>query len=191
MKTTLNHFRPTLVFLALFSLLFGGVYPALCTTIIQELFPAQAQGSLIEKDGKVIGSELIGQNFSDPKYFWGRLSATTPPYNAVSSSGSNLAPENPTLLNAVKARLEALKVTDPKNQAPVPVDLVTASGSGLDPHISPAAAEYQIPRVARARHMDEERMRALVLKYTEERQWGVLGEPRVNVLALNRALDGK
>ena len=159
-------------------------------------FPHQANGSLILKDGKAVGSELIGQSFDDPKYFWGRLSATgTFPYNAfnaenlTASSGSNYGPLNPALLEAVKARIAALKAADPGNTAPIPVDLVTASGSGLDPNISVAAALYQVPRVARARGLSEEAVRALVNQYTVGRQFGILGEPRVNVLELNLALD--
>ncbi len=185
--------RPTIVFLLLLSLLFGGLYPALITPLIEVLFPAQAQGSLIiGKDGKPLGSELIGQNFSDPKYFWGRLSATSPyAYNASSSSGSNFGSNNPALLDAAKARIAALKAAGPSNAALIPVDLVTASGSGLDPHISVAAAEYQIGRVAKTRGLSEEKLREQVENYTEGRQFGVLGEPRVNVLKLNLALDGK
>jgi len=161
------------------------------------VFPGQANGSLILKDGKAVGSELIGQSFDDPKYFWGRLSATgTFPYNAfnadnlTASSGSNYGPLNPALMDAVQARIDALKAADPENTAPIPVDLVTASGSGLDPHISVAAALYQVARVARERGLSEDTVRALVEQYTEGRQFGFLGEPRVNVLKLNLALDG-
>ena len=186
----LREIRPALLLLLLLSLITGVIYPLLVTGVGQVLFPHQARGSLIEKDGRVVGSELIGQNFSGPRYFWGRLSATGPyPYNAASSSGSNLGPLNPALLDGVKARVEALKQAHPDQQGPVPVDLVTASGSGLDPHISPAAAAYQIERVAKARNLSPDRVRALVTQYTEPRQWGIFGEARVNVLLLNLALD--
>lgn len=178
-----------LLFISL-SLLLGGVYPGIVTGIVQVAFPHQAQGSLIEKDGKVVGSGLIGQNFSDPKYFWGRLSATSPqPYNAASSSGSNFGVNNKALLDAVKGRVDALRKTDPDNKVVIPVDLVTASGSGLDPHISIAAANYQISRVAKARGLQYNDVQALVNKYTQGRFLGVLGEPVVNVLMLNLALD--
>jgi K+-transporting ATPase ATPase C chain len=184
--------RPAIVLLALLSVLTGLVYPALVTVIAQVVFPHQANGSLIVKDGKVIGSALIGQPFDDPKYFWGRPSATSPfQYNAGSSTGSNLGPTNPALTKAVQERVDALRAADPGNSALVPVDLVTTSGSGLDPHISPAAALYQVNRVAKARKMDDAAVRRLVEQNTEGRQFGFLGEPRVNVLALNLALDGK
>jgi len=172
------------------TVLTGLLYPAVITGISQAVFRDQANGSLIVKDGKAIGSALIGQPFDDAKYFWGRPSATTPfPDNAASSSGSNLSPTNPDLIKAVQARVDALRAADPGNTAPVPVDLVTASGSGLDPGISPAAALYQVPRVARARKLDPQTVQQLVERYTEGRTFGVLGEPRVNVLKLNLALD--
>jgi K+-transporting ATPase ATPase C chain len=181
-----------IVMLLLLSVLTGLIYPAVVTGIAQLLFPDQANGSLILKDGHPIGSALIGQPFDDPKYFWGRPSATAPfPYNAGASSGSNLGPLNPALHAAVKGRVEALRKADPGNTAPVPVDLVTASGSGLDPHISPAAALYQVGRVARARKLDEANVQRLVEQHTEGRQLAFLGEPRVNVLVLNLTLDGR
>ncbi|NTV95968.1 MAG: potassium-transporting ATPase subunit KdpC [Thiobacillus sp.] len=186
----LKELKPALLMLALMTVVTGAIYPLVVTGVAQGVFPHQANGSLIEQDGKVVGSELIGQPFSDPKYFWSRPSATGPtPYNAGASSGSNQGPLNPALADAVKARMEALKQADPGNPAPIPVDLVTASGSGLDPHISPAAAEYQVGRVARIRGLDPANLRALVAAHTEGRQLGGLGEPRVNVLALNLALD--
>jgi potassium-transporting ATPase KdpC subunit len=186
------HVRPALLLLLLLSVLTGLIYPAVVTGIAQLVFPSQATGSLIVKDGKPVGSALIGQPFDDPKYFWGRPSATAPfPYNAGASSGSNLGPLNPALHDAVKGRVEALREADPGNTAPVPVDLVTASGSGLDPHISPAAALYQVGRVAEARKLDEAVVRRLIEQHTEGRQLGFLGERRVNVLRLNLALDGK
>ena len=188
-----DHFpvlRPALVLFLVLSLLTGLAYPGLVTGVARSLFPWQAGGSLILQDGKPVGSVLIGQNFAGPGYFWGRLSATTPmPYNAASSGGSNLGPLNPALTDAVKARVDALRVADPGNTGPVPVDLVTASASGLDPDISPAAAQYQAARVARARGLDVVRVQALVAGHTEGRLWGVIGEPRVNVLRLNLALD--
>jgi len=186
----LRELKPAFLMLIVFTVLTGLVYPSVVTGIGQVLFPRQANGSLIERDGKAVGSELIGQPFSSPKYFWSRPSATSPyPYNAASSSGSNLGPTNPALTDAVAARVKALRDADPDNKAPVPVDLVTSSGSGLDPHISPAAAEYQVNRVARARSLDPSKVRALVAQSTQGRQLGFLGEPRVNVLELNLALD--
>ncbi|MFI5374450.1 MAG: potassium-transporting ATPase subunit KdpC [Candidatus Rokuibacteriota bacterium] len=186
------YLRPALVSLIFFTLITGVAYPLVVTGIAQVIFPFKANGSLIVKDGKVVGSALIGQPFDEPKYFWGRPSATSPfGYNAGSSSGSNLSPTNPDLIKAVQGRVEALRAADPGNTAPVPVDLVTASGSGLDPHISPAAALYQVSRVARERKLAPDAVRALVERNTEGRFWGLLGEPRVNVLALNLALDGR
>ncbi len=185
-----NQFRPALVALILFTVITGLVYPLAVTGIAQLVFSRQANGSLILRNGQPAGSELIGQPFDDPKYFWGRLSATSGfPYNAAASSGSNYGPLNPALLGAAQARISALRAADPGNTQPIPVDLVTASGSGLDPDISIAAALYQAPRVARARGMTESAVIALVNQYTEGRQLGFLGEPRVNVLRLNLALD--
>ena len=187
----MDQLKPALIVLVLLSLVTGVAYPLIVTGIAQAVFPSQANGSLILRDGKPVGSSLIGQPFDDPRYFWGRLSATAPfAYNAGASSGSNLGPINPALHAAAKGRIDALREADPGNQAPIPVDLVTASGSGLDPDISPAAAFYQVPRVARARHLDEERVRELVHTHIRHRQLGLLGEPRVNVLRLNLALDG-
>jgi K+-transporting ATPase ATPase C chain len=186
----LRHIRIALVFLALATVLTGVIYPLVVTGIAQIAFNRQANGSLITANGQVAGSELIGQPFSDPSYFWGRLSATGPfPYNAGSSSGSNLGPTNPSLEERVRARVDALKAVDPANSAPIPVDLVTASGSGLDPDISVAAANYQVGRVARYRGLSVQTVTGLVSRHTKGRQFGLLGEPRVNVLELNRALD--
>jgi K+-transporting ATPase ATPase C chain len=189
--------RPAIVALVMLMIITGVIYPLVVTGIAQAIFPYQANGSIIlGADGKPVGSALIGQQFDDPKYFWGRLSATAPvPYTAFNadkltgSSGSNYGPLNPALADAVKSRIDALKAADPGNTAPIPVDLVTSSGSGLDPHISPAAAEYQVRRVSRARGLDEARVRELVVRHTEGRELGILGEPRVNVLELNLALD--
>jgi K+-transporting ATPase ATPase C chain len=186
----LKEIRPAVVSFLLLTLLTGIAYPLLVTGISQATMPAKANGSLIVKDGKPVGSSLIGQSFSDPKYFWSRPSATSPmPNNASSSGGSNLGPTNPALMDAVKARVQALRDADPGNTQPVPVDLVTTSASGLDPHISPAAAEYQLARVARLRSLSADAVRKLVAEHTEGRQFGILGEPRVNVLELNLALD--
>jgi K+-transporting ATPase ATPase C chain len=186
----LRTFKDAFLMLVVLTAVTGVVYPLIVTGIAQGVFPAQADGSLLERDGKAVGSTLIGQPFSEPKYFWGRPSATAPmPYNAGASSGSNQGPLNPALADAVKGRIEALQKADPDNKAPVPVDLVTASSSGLDPHISPAAAEYQAARVAKARGLDAAKVLALVAEHTEGRQFGFLGEPRVNVLRLNLALD--
>jgi K+-transporting ATPase ATPase C chain len=191
----IKQFRPAIVSLLMFTLITGVIYPLLVTGIAQVVFPSQANGSLILKNGKAVGSELIGQSFDDPKYFWGRLSATgTFPYNAfnaenlTASSGSNYGPLNPALIAMVQARIDALKKADPANTASIPIDLVTASGSGLDPHISIAAALYQVHRVAQARGLNDADVKALVDKYTQGRQFGFLGEPTVNVLELNLAL---
>jgi K+-transporting ATPase ATPase C chain len=187
--------RASLVALALLTVLTGVAYPLLVTGIAQAALPHAANGSLILRDGQPVGSTLIGQPFDDPKYFWGRLSATLDsngkalPYNAGSSVGSNLGPTNPALTDAAKARIDALRAADPDNEAPVPVDLVTSSASGLDGDISPAAAEYQLRRVAKTRGLDEARVRSLVAAHTEDRTLGILGEPRVHVLELNLALD--
>jgi len=188
--------RPVFVSFALLTLITGVVYPLLVTGVAQVVFPFRANGSILLQDGGAVGSELIGQSFDDPRYFWGRPSATSAyPYNAFNaetltgSSGSNYGPLNPALLDAVRARVDALRAAEPGNTAPIPVDLVTASGSGLDPHISVAAALYQVPRVARERGLAEDRVRQLVEEHTEGRQFGFLGEPRVNVLRLNLALD--
>jgi len=184
--------RPALVLLGLFTLLTGLIYQLAVTGIAQVFFPLQANGSLITDGNDLAGSELIGQPFDDPAYFWGRPSLTSPyPYNGAASQGSNLAPSNPALTELVAARVAALRAADPGNSRPIPVDLVTASASGLDPHISPAAADYQVSRVAAARGLAEEVVRQLVMEHTEGRTFGVLGEPRVNVLQLNLALDGQ
>lgn len=186
----IQQLRPAFITLIILTFITGVIYPLIVTGIAQAVFPVLANGDLIVKDGKTVGSVLIGQPFSDPKYFWGRPSATGGmPYNAAASSGSNLGPTNPALIEMVRARLAALRAADPGNHAPVPVDLVTASASGLDPHISVASAMYQVPRVAAARGWPDAQVRALVLAHIEDRQFGILGEPRVNVLLLNLALD--
>lgn len=189
MKSTL--LRPAVTLFILMSVVLGGLYPALVTMIAQAVFPHQANGSLIERKGVIVGSELIGQNFTGPGYFWSRPSASgTFPYNGEASGGSNLGPTNPALKEAVQARAAALEEGNPGSKRAIPIDLLTASGSGLDPHISPAAADYQVVRVAQARGMDVERVRALVREHTELPQWGLFGEERVNVLGVNLALDG-
>jgi potassium-transporting ATPase KdpC subunit len=182
--------RPAIFTLLLLTVITGLLYSLTVTAVAQLVFPRQAQGSLIWRYGSVVGSELIGQPFDDPRYFWGRPSATAPfPYSAAASAGSNLGASNPALRRAVEARITALKAADPGNRQPIPVDLVTASGSGLDPHISLAAALYQVPRVAQARAMDQDTLEQLVAHFVEGRQLWILGEPRVNVLNLNLALD--
>lgn len=186
----LHTLRTALVLLLALSLLTGIVYPLLVTLVAQAAFPRQAQGSLLLQNGLPVASELVGQPFQDPAYFWGRPSATRPfPYNAAASAGSNLAPSNPALVEIVRQRIDSLRKADPGNPSPIPIDLVTASGSGLDPHISPAAAEYQVGRVARARSVDPTSIRQLVQRSTEDRTLGLLGEPRVPVVQLNRLLD--
>jgi K+-transporting ATPase ATPase C chain len=188
----MRELRPALAVFGLLTAVTGVAYPALVTGIARLAFPREADGSAVVRDGRVIGSSLLGQSFSGSGYFWGRPSATAPqPYHGGASTGSNLAATNPALIEAVAARIAALRAADPGNLAPVPADLVTASGSGLDPHISPAAARYQAGRVARARGMPEDRVLELIDGHTEGRTFGVLGEPRVNVLALNLALDAR
>jgi potassium-transporting ATPase KdpC subunit len=182
--------RPAIVLFVLLTLLTGIVYPLVVTIIARGAFPNQASGSLVVRDGRVLGSDLIGQSFSDPRHFWGRPSATTPqPYNGTASNASNLGPLNPALIDAVRGRVAALQAADPGNRTPIPVDLVTASASGLDPHISVAAANYQASRVARSRGVPVAKVEALIGAHTEGRLLGFLGEPRVNVLELNLALD--
>jgi potassium-transporting ATPase KdpC subunit len=186
----LKELKPALVLLALLSIVTGLVYPAAVTGLAQSIFPAQANGSLIREGESVRGSRLVGQPFAAPAHFWGRPSATAPmPFNGGASGGANQGPLNPALEEAVKGRIDALRASDPGNTAPIPVDLVTASASGLDPHVSVAAALWQVPRVARERKLPEAQLRELVAAHTEGRQLGLLGEPRVNVLALNLALD--
>lgn len=188
--TMKDQLRPALTMLLLLAVLTGLIYPLAVTGLAQVFFPDQANGSLMVREDKVIGSKLIGQYFDKPEYFWGRPSATAPfPYNAAVSGGSNLGPTNPVLIETVKVRVAVLRTADPSNDSLIPVDLVTASGSGLDPHISPAAALYQVKRVACARGLDETIVQGLVVQHTEERQFGLLGERRVNVLQLNLALD--
>ena len=182
--------RPAVVLFLIMTVITGLAYPLVLTGIAQVVFPRQAAGSLVTRDGKAIGSTLIGQNFSDPKYFWGRPSATSPqPYNGTASGGSNQGPLNPALMDAVKSRVEALRAADPGNTAKIPVDLVTASASGLDPDISVAAATYQAARIARSRGLKPQVVDALISSHTRGRLLGILGEPRVNVLELNLALD--
>ena len=184
-----SELRSAVLMLIVLSVITGIVYPLAITGAAQLLFPRQANGSLIVRDGRVIGSSWIGQSFTEPRYFWGRLSATSPPYNAAASSGSNYGPLHPALIEAARARIAALRAVDSTAGAKVPVDLVTASGSGLDPHISVAAAEYQLGRVARARGLSPATVESLVVRHTSKRLFGVIGEPVVNVLELNLALD--
>jgi K+-transporting ATPase ATPase C chain len=181
--------RPALAVLLVLTVVTGLVYPLAITGVSQLVFPRQANGSLILRDGAAVGSSWIGQPFSEAKYFWGRLSATSPPYNAGASSGSNFGPLNPTLLDQARARIDSLRAADPDARGPIPIDLVTASGSGLDPHISPAAAEFQVARVAKARGLAPEEVRRLIAVHTTGRFLGLIGEPVVNVLELNLALD--
>ncbi|QQR81933.1 MAG: potassium-transporting ATPase subunit KdpC [Deltaproteobacteria bacterium] len=188
-----KEFKISLIFLLVMTVLTGVIYPVGITLIAKTCFPHQAAGSLIVENGKILGSELIGQNFEDPKFLWSRLSATVPAYNAAASSGSNLGPSNPALIDNAKARIDllkigALKITGTDTTKSIPVDLVTSSASGLDPHISPAAAEYQVPRIAHISHLDEIQIRAIIQENTEGRTFGFLGEPRVNVLKVNLAL---
>lgn len=189
----LNYFKPAVMLLLLLTLLTGVIYPLVVTAFAHTFYADKANGSLIyDAKGQAVGSTLIGQSFTQAKYFWGRASATSPyPYNAGASSGSNLGPTNPVLVTAVNERVKTLQAAEPANKAAVPVDLVTASASGLDPHISVAAADYQIKRVAKARNMNENKLRELVTAQTESRQWFILGEPRINVLQLNLVLDAK
>jgi K+-transporting ATPase ATPase C chain len=182
--------RPAITLFVLLSVITGIAYPLLVTGLAQIVFPAAAAGSLIVRDGKPIGSTLIGQNFADPKYFWGRPSATAPqPFNGTASGGSNQGPLNPALVDAVKGRIDVLRAADPANNTPIPADLVMASGSGLDPEISPEAAIWQAARIARTRSLAADRVIALIATHTQSRQWGLFGEPRVNVLELNMAMD--
>jgi K+-transporting ATPase ATPase C chain len=185
-----NTIRTSILMLAVMTGITGIVYPLGVTLLSRVLFHDKAEGSITRVNGRAVGSSLIGQSFTNPRYFWGRPSATSPPYNAAASTGSNLGPSNPALGDSVRARIERLRRADPGNAEPIPVDLVTSSGSGLDPHISPAAALYQVPRVSRLRGLDETVVRSLVRRFLEPRTFGLLGEPRVNVLKLNLALDG-
>jgi len=184
-----EHIKPALLSFVILTIITGVIYPLCITGIAQALLPKQANGSLIYRNGKVVGSSLIGQAFEDPKYLWGRISAAAPQYNASSSSGSNLGPLNPVLIDEIRGRIKALKTADPDNTKPIPVDLVTSSASGLDPHISLAAAEYQVARIARFRGASEDIVRTVVRKYTQGRLFGLVGEPVVNVLKVNIALD--
>ena len=185
-----NLLRPAISLFVLLTVVTGLLYPAVVTAISGLVFPDQASGSLVRRDGQVVGSTLIGQSFSDPKHFWSRPSATSPmPNNAANSGGSNQGPLNPALVDAVKGRIDALKAADPDNTLPIPADLVTASASGIDPHISPEAAAYQVGRIAGQRNLPTADVKALVSQHTEGRQWGIFGESRVNVLQLNIALD--
>lgn len=188
----MSELRPALIVFGLLTLLTGVLYPLIVTAVGQIVFPRQANGSLIQSGERVVGSRLLGQPFSSPQYFWSRPSATTPqPYNGAASSGSNQGPLNPALESAVRDRITALRAADPNNVSPVPIDLVTTSGSGLDPHISPAAAEYQVARIARVRNMSEDEVRRLLGEAIDGRTFGIWGEPRVNVLELNLALDAQ
>jgi potassium-transporting ATPase KdpC subunit len=190
LRTWSDILRPAVALFVLLGVLTGALYPLAVTGIARAVFPAEAAGSILRREGRIVGSSLIGQSFTGARYFWSRPSATTPqPYNGTASTGSNLGPLNPALADAVRARIAALRAVDPGNAVPIPVDLVTASASGLDPHISVAAAEYQAPRVARERGLDVARVRALIAAHQEGRLLGLLGEPRVNVLELNLALD--
>lgn len=184
-----NYIRPSLSILFLLTILLGFIYPSLITLIAKTIFPFEANGSLIKNHGQIVGSALIGQDFSDPKYFWGRLSATTPPYNSTASSGSNLGPNNPELIKRVKDRIAELKKYDSNNNLPIPIDLVTSSASGLDPHISILAAEYQVSRIAKTRKIREQILKDMILNNITDRQLFILGEPTVNVLKLNIELD--
>jgi len=184
-----EYIKPALLFFLVLTIITGVIYPLFITGIAQVLLPKQANGSLIYRNGKVVGSSLIGQAFDDPKYFWGRLSATSPQYNASSSSASNIGPTNPALIDEVSGRIKALKTADPDNTNPIPVDLVTSSASGLDPHISLAAAYYQAQRIGRIRELSQDAIKILIAKHTSGRLFGIIGEPVVNVLELNLALD--